>query len=67
MHIPRILKGYTKLVHTVDIPHMSVVVNFDALAQASDFRIERVKLSSSAECKYEGQGQAIISHSVCGM
>ena len=35
--------------------YMFVVVNFDALAQASDFLIER-RLSSSAECRIRTQG-----------
>ena len=35
--------------------YVFVVVNFDALAQASDFRIERDKLSSSAECRIRTQ------------
>ena len=32
-----------------------VVVNFDALAQASDIRIKRRQLSSSAECRIRNQ------------
>ena len=33
-----------------------LVVNFDALAQASDFQIKEDKLSSSAECRIRTQG-----------